>query len=75
MRDFRYRLFEMFKEHIREGRIPLDSTFAFQLEDNMQGLSQQCITGKEKKFELEFAGDLDEMGVYIQDDVWSMKLT
>ena len=53
-RELRYSLFAEYKLGIKEGRIGPDSTFAFQLDDNMQGLSQQCMTGKDKPFQLVF---------------------
>ena len=61
---FREQLFAEFKKAVSEGRLAPHSTVAFQLDDCMQGLSQQFVTGM--AFEMAFSGNLDEMGVWIQ---------
>ena len=66
LRFFRYSLFEQYKKAVVEQLINPAGNFGFQMDNTMQGLSYQHVTGKDIGFELAFRGDLDELGVWIQ---------
>ena len=66
LRLLRYQIFEEYRKAVVEQRIRPESLFHFQLDSVMQGMPQQHITGRDQPFELEFHGDLDQLGAWIQ---------
>ena len=66
LRLLRYTIFEEYKRAVVEQRLRPDAAFHFQLDSVMQGLPQQHITGRDVPFELEFHGNLDMLGMWIQ---------
>ena len=62
----RYLLFEEYKRAVVDGRISPAAAFHFQMDNTMQGLSNQYITGKDVPFELVYRGNLDMLGVWLQ---------
>ena len=65
LRLVRQNVFRAYQKAILDKKLPPDNDFSFQMDNNMQGLSQQHITGKEMPFAVVLEGDLDSLQLAI----------